>query len=96
MQVDEKLIDKIAALAKLEFDKDSKIKMISDMKKIISFVDKLNELDTENVEPLVYITEETNVLRDDSIGEHVEKKEALKNAPEKDSDYFKVPKVVKK
>ena len=96
MQVDEKLIDKIAALAKLEFDKDSKIKMVSDMKKIISFVDKLNELDTENVEPLVYITEKKNVLRDDNIGEHVEKKEALKNAPEKDSDYFKVPKVVKK
>ena len=96
MQVDEKLIDKIAALAKLEFDKDSKTKMVSDMKKIISFVDKLNELDTENVEPLVYITEEINVLRDDNIGEHVEKKEALKNAPEKDSDYFKVPKVVKK
>ena len=96
MQVDEKLIDKIAALAKLEFDKDSKTKMVSDMKKIISFVDKLNELDTENVEPLVYITEETNVLRDDNICEHVQKKEALKNAPEKDSDYFKVPKVVKK
>ena len=70
--------------------------MIAKVNSLTSFWWTSGSMNTENVEPLVYITEETNVLRDDSIGEHVEKKEALKNAPEKDSDYFKVPKVLKK
>ena len=95
MKVDKKLVNKVARLANLEFDEAGKEKMVSDMDKIISFIDKLEELDTEN-EPLVYISEETNVLRADKVGEHITKEEALKNAPKKDSDYFKVPKVLNK
>ena len=96
MKVDKKLVDKVAGLAKLEFDEAAKEKMVSDMDKIISFIDKLEELNTESVEPLVYMSEETNVLRADEVGEHSAKEDALKNAPQKDSDYFKVPKVLKK
>ena len=96
MKVDKKLVNKVARLANLEFDEAGKEKMVSDMDKIISFIDKLEELDTENVQPLVYISEETNVLRTDKVGEHITKEEALKNAPKKDSDYFKVPKVLNK
>ena len=96
MKVDKKLVNKVARLANLEFDEASKEKMVSDMDKIISFINKLEELDTESVQPLVYISEETNVLRADEVGEHITKEEALKNAPKKDSDYFKVPKVLKK
>lgn len=96
MKADKKLVDKVARLAKLEFDEVAKEKMVSDMNKIISFIDKLEELDTESIEPLVYMSQETNVFRADEVGEHSSKENALKNAPQKDSDYFKVPKVLKK
>jgi aspartyl-tRNA(Asn)/glutamyl-tRNA(Gln) amidotransferase subunit C len=96
MKVDNQLVDKVAELAKLEFDAQAKQKMISDMDKILSFVGKIEELDTEGVEPLIYMTQETNMLRNDEVGQHNTKEEALKNAPEKDSDYFKVPKVLNK
>lgn len=96
MKVNNQLVDKVAELAKLEFDAQAKQKMISDMDKILSFVGKIEELDTEGVEPLIYMTQEANVLRNDEVGQHNTKEEALKNAPEKDSDYFKVPKVLNK
>ena len=96
MKIDKKLVDKVARLAKLEFDEAAKEKMVFDMNKMISFIDKLEEIDTESIEPLVYMSEETNVLRADEVGEHSAKEDALKNAPQKDSDYFKVPKVLKK
>ena len=70
--------------------------MKEDLKKIISFVDKLSEIDTEGVEPLTYLSEEVNVLRTDEIANQVSQEDALKNAPQKDSDYFKVPTVLKK
>ena len=63
---------------------------------MIGFVDKLSEIDTEGIEPLIYLSEEENVLRVDEISNEVSQKNALKNAPEKDSDYFKVPTVLKK
>ena len=59
-------------------------------------MDKLSEIDTEGVEPLIYLSEEVNVLRVDEIKHEVSKKNALKNAPQKDSDYFKVPTVLRK
>ena len=96
MKVDKKLVDKVASLAKLEFDKEAKENMVSDMNVIISFIDKLEEIDTELTKPLVYMIEETNVLRADEIGLHSTKEDVLKNAPHKDSDYFKVPKVLEK
>ena len=70
--------------------------MEKDINKILDFVDKLNNLNTDNVEPLVYINEEVNKLRKDDFVNHLEKENALKNAADKDSDYFKVPRVVKK
>ena len=70
--------------------------MKSDLKKMLDFVDKLNEIDTEGVEPLIYMSEELNVLREDNITENLPQEDALKNAPQKDSDYFKVPRILKK
>ena len=67
-----------------------------DLEKIISFVDKLSEIDTEGVEPLIYLNDEVNVLREDKVANEVSQESALKNAPQKDSDYFKVPTVLKK
>lgn len=96
MKVDKALVEKVANLAKLEFDEKAKEKIVSDLDKIIAFINKLDELDTQDLTPLIYMSEETNVLRADHVGEHSAKEDALKNAPQKDSDYFKVPKVLKK
>ena len=96
MEITNKLIQDIAALAKLEFDEQSAEQMKADLEKIIGFVDKLSEIDTEGVDPLIYLSEEVNVLREDEVKAVISQVEALKNAPEKDSDYFKVPTVLKK
>jgi len=96
MKIDDKLIQDLSKLAKLEFDEKSSINMQEDLKKIIGFVDKLSEIDTSNIEPLIYLSEEKNVLREDKIGEMLSQTEALSNAPKKDSDYILVPKVIKK
>ena len=96
MKVDNKLISDLAKLAKLHFDEKSSLSMQEDLKKMIGFVDKLSEIDTEDTEPLIYMSEEVNVLRDDTLIENISKEKALKNAPQKDSDYFLVPKVIDK
>ena len=96
MEVNNKLIQDIAKLSKLKFDDSAEEKMKVDLEKMLDFVDKLNEIDTEGVDPLIYMSEEVNVLREDKVTEETSQKDSLKNAPEKDSDYFKVPTVLKK
>jgi aspartyl-tRNA(Asn)/glutamyl-tRNA(Gln) amidotransferase subunit C len=96
MPVDNATVDKIAELAKLEFNKSAKEDIKADLNKMLDFVDKLSELNTDNVEPLAYMLDDAPVLREDIVKGHVTQKEALKNAPNKDTDYFKVPKVIKK
>ncbi len=96
MEVNNELIDKLAELSRLEFDEQSKEEIKKDLTNIIRFVEKLNELDLTDVEPLTYITDEKNVLRKDEVKHTVTKAEALSNVPLKDSDYIKVPKVIKK
>ena len=80
----------------VKFDKKSAEKMKSDLDIIIGFVDSISKIDTTGVEPLIYMSEETNVLRADKSKQEVSQQEALKNAPQKDSDYFKVPTILRK
>ena len=94
MEVNEALVDRLALLSKLSFDKEEKEKLIVDLGNILNLVDKLNEVDTSGVNPLVYMNGEMNILREDVIVSEITKEEALKNAPQKDSDYFKVPKMI--
>lgn len=94
--VDDKLIAKLSKLAKLKFDKKSGEKMKSDLSKILEFVDAISQINTDDIAPLIYMSDEVNVLRNDEIRNEVSQKEALKNAPQKDSDYFKVPTILKK
>lgn len=96
MQVDDKLIEKLAHLSRLEFENESKEEIKKDLTRILSFIEKLNELNTDNIEPLVYMTDEVNVLREDEVKQTITQEEALKNAPKRDSDYFRVPRVVEK
>ncbi len=95
-RISNETIDKIAHLARLEFEDEAKVEIANDMNRMLDFVDKLNELPTDNVEPLIYMSREVNVLREDFVTQELTQKEALLNAPKKDSDYFKVPKVVEK
>jgi aspartyl-tRNA(Asn)/glutamyl-tRNA(Gln) amidotransferase subunit C len=96
MKLTDKKIDELAHLARLEFKDEEKKAIRTDLDKIIDFCDQLKEVNTEGVEPLVYVNSETNVLREDKVQPMLDKKDALKNAAESDSDYIKVPKVIKK
>lgn len=94
MRIDTDSIKKIAHLARLEFDESSAEKMSKDMSQILDWVEKLNEIDTENVEPLTTMSSEVNVMREDKIGHQLDHESGMKNAPKRDSDYFRVPKVM--
>jgi aspartyl-tRNA(Asn)/glutamyl-tRNA(Gln) amidotransferase subunit C len=96
MKISEEIVDHIAHLARLEFEGDKKQAILNDMENIISFMDKLSEVDTDNVEPLIFMNDEYNKLREDVAQVTVMQDEALKNAPKKDSDYFRIPKVLDK
>lgn len=96
MKISEEIVDHIAHLSRLEFEGDKKQAILKDMENIISFMDKLSEVDTSNVQPLIFMNEEYNNLREDVANVTVTQDEALKNAPKKDSDYFRIPKVLDK
>jgi aspartyl-tRNA(Asn)/glutamyl-tRNA(Gln) amidotransferase subunit C len=96
MQISEEVVDHIAHLARLEFTGDSKKAIQQDMENIVRFMDKLSEVETGDVEPLIFMSDEVNVLRDDVAVVSITQKEALKNAPKHDSDYFRIPKVLSK
>ncbi|MBM3402342.1 MAG: Asp-tRNA(Asn)/Glu-tRNA(Gln) amidotransferase subunit GatC [Bacteroidetes bacterium] len=96
MKVDLEMIDKVAHLARLELKEEEKLGLIEDMNKILTFMDKLNELDTEGVDPLIYMSEEVNVLREDLVKTEITREVALKNAPKQDGKFFRVAKVINK
>lgn len=96
MKITEETIDHIAHLSRLRFEGPAKQAIQQDLENIISFMGKLSEVPTDNVEPLVFMSDEVNVLRDDEPQVTVTQAQALKNAPKKDSDYFRIPKVLDK
>jgi aspartyl-tRNA(Asn)/glutamyl-tRNA(Gln) amidotransferase subunit C len=95
MEVNDALVSKLSHLAKLDFNTAEKEEIKNDLQRMISFVEKLNELDTTGVEPLLHMSDEINVFRDDEVKGSVTREEALKNAPLHDEQFFKVPKVIK-
>jgi aspartyl-tRNA(Asn)/glutamyl-tRNA(Gln) amidotransferase subunit C len=94
MQIDRDLILKLENLAKLELSESEREKLAKDMGNILDMVEKLKELDTANIEPLVYISEAENLLRADEVMWQVSNEEALSNAPASSKPFFKVPKVI--
>lgn len=96
MKISEEKVDQLAHLARLEFKGEQKEAIKADLERIIAFCEKLKEVDTEGIAPLIYLNEEGNRLRTDEVGEMLTQDEALKNAPDADSDYFRVPKVIRK
>jgi aspartyl-tRNA(Asn)/glutamyl-tRNA(Gln) amidotransferase subunit C len=96
MEVNDALIEKLARLAQLEFSEAEKREIKTDLEKMIGFIDKLNELDTTGVAPLLHMTNNVNVLRKDEVKGEVSREEVFKNAPMHDTNFFKVPKVINK
>ena len=94
MNIDRAHLDKIAHLARLEFDEKDAEKMMRDMTAIVDWVEKLKEVNTDGVEPLTTMSYEVNMFREDQVKEHLSHERALMNAPKKDNDYFRVPKVI--
>lgn len=96
MEVNDAMVDKLANLARLSFNDAEKQEIKTDLQRMIAFVEKLDELDLDGVEPLLHMSGEMNVLREDEIKGSVSREQALKNAPLHDDQFFKVPKVIKK
>ena len=94
MKIDKKQVEYIANLARISLAEDEKNEFIEQLGRIIEYVEKLNELDTSHVEPMAHATGQKSVFRDDIRGESLSADEALQNAPAREADFFKVPKVV--
>lgn len=84
----------IATLARLRFDDDEAEKIKDDLNSILGYVEKLNELDTEGVEPTSHTLDIYTVTRPDAAVPSLSNEEALANAPQKENNHFKVPKVI--
>jgi aspartyl-tRNA(Asn)/glutamyl-tRNA(Gln) amidotransferase subunit C len=96
MEVNDALVDKLAHLSRLQFNETEKAEIKVDLQRMIEFADKLNELNLDGVEPMLFMSEEVNVLREDEIRGSISREDALKNAPLHDEKFFKVPKVIRK
>lgn len=94
MNVDKALLHKTAHLARLHFDDQQAEAMMADMSNIISWVEKLKEVDTQSVEPLISMSQEVNTMREDVPASPIDTNITLKNAPDSHTDYFRVPKVI--
>ena len=84
----------VARLARIELTEDEKNTLTSQLSSILGHIEKLNELDTESLEPTFHVLDVTNVFRDDVVRPSLPTEEALKNAPARDGDFFKVPKIL--
>ena len=96
MEVNDALVDKLANLARLKFDGAEKESIKNDLQKMIQFVEKLNELDTTGVKPLLHMSNNINILRADEVKGSITREAGLQNAAIHDEQFFKVPKVIKK
>jgi aspartyl-tRNA(Asn)/glutamyl-tRNA(Gln) amidotransferase subunit C len=94
MQIDRTLLDKLANLARLEFSEAEAERMLVDLNAILTWVEKLREVDTTGVEPLTSMSHEINSLREDQVSGHLDRAKALENAPATDGRFFLVPKVL--
>jgi len=96
MEIDAKMVDELAHLARLRFDDSEKESIRADLQKMVAFVEKLEKVDTTGVEPLLFISDAANVLREDIVQGSVSREEGLLNSPVSDAVFFKVPTVIKK
>jgi len=96
MIIDKQTIAKVANLARIEIQENEVEALITDMNKILTFMEKLNELDTNGVDPLVYMNKDENVWREDVIDQKINVEDGLKNSAVHDDRFFFVPKILEK
>lgn len=94
MQIDRQLILRLQELARLELSEEQQVRIQADLGDILNMIEQLQKVDTQDVEPLIYISETYNALRPDEISNQLERTKAMENAPLTDGTYFKVPKVI--
>jgi aspartyl-tRNA(Asn)/glutamyl-tRNA(Gln) amidotransferase subunit C len=93
-KIDRELVRKVAKLSRLELTEAEIEEFTGQLGAILEYMDKMNELDTTNVEPLAHCLPISNVLREDIVKESLGTEKTLANAPERDEDFFKVPKIL--
>tara|TARA_B100000768_G_scaffold180721_1_gene201433 strand:+ start:2846 stop:3139 length:294 start_codon:yes stop_codon:yes gene_type:complete len=96
VKINKEIITKLSSLSKLKFNNEETELISEDLSKMVNFINQLKEVDTQGVEPLIHMNEEINNWREDKLGEVLDQKKALSNSPNKDSTYFKLPKVLDK
>jgi aspartyl-tRNA(Asn)/glutamyl-tRNA(Gln) amidotransferase subunit C len=96
MKIDRETVDKIAHLGRLSLTEQESDRYIIELSEILSFMEKLGEVDVTNVEPIIYMNDVVNILRPDQVVQEMTREEALLNAPLKNEEYFKVSKVIDK
>ena len=94
MSIDNSIVKKISKLSKLKIRSDSEDKMAEELNNILNWVESLQEVNTEEIEPLLSVLNEKMPLRDDKVVVDDNQGDILNNAPEKKSGFFVVPKVV--
>ena len=94
MTIDLKTVKHISKLSRISIEEEKAKKLTNDLNSIFKFIEKLNELDTSKTEPLTSIAETTLKLRKDKIESKNIREDILKNSPDKNKDFFVVPKVV--
>ena len=94
MNINQNVISKLARLSKLKFNEDEMKLISNDLSKMLEFINQLQDLDTEGIDPLIHVNEEINNWREDQVQDMISQEEALSNSPVKDGTYFKLPKVL--
>jgi len=94
MKIDKKTIEYIANLSRIELSDQEKEVFIHQLSDILSYIEKLNKLNTEDIKPMAYSINTTNVFREDKLEPPISREDALNNAPSAMGVFFKVPKVI--
>ncbi len=94
MKIDKQIVEKIAHLSRLEINEQEREKMVEDLPKIMNWMNQLNELDTDSIEPLTHMSEAVNIFREDEVRHELPREKGLLNAPNQNGVYFQVPKVI--
>ncbi len=93
-KITEQDVEYVAGLAQLSLDDNARKRLVKEMGEILTYMDQLNEVDTDGVEPMMHVLELSNVYREDKVGDSLDRVAALDNAPKSDDEYFLVPRIL--
>ncbi|MEW6162250.1 MAG: Asp-tRNA(Asn)/Glu-tRNA(Gln) amidotransferase subunit GatC [Nitrospirota bacterium] len=94
MRISKEEIEHIASLARLYLSEEEKELFGSQLSSILDYMEKLNELDTKDIEPISHVLPLSNIMRDDTLGYSIPRSDALMNAPDRTDKFYRVPKII--